>query len=135
MKDGFERLLAEVGKELGLGEIAFDDQNICNLTIDDDYFVLIRRDDQRASLIFLGDVAQKMPASLEHVLWTDMLKIGLAPLRNEPALGIDPATGRLLLHQSMLLSTLDGYQLKENLMRFLSLQANWREKIAKAQAA
>jgi hypothetical protein len=131
-KDGFELILAELDTLMGGGMgLSFDEDEMCHLTVDNERPITFRRDVNRRCLVLLGQVAGKLPDPIERPLLNDMLALGLTPLRNnEPGLGLDLNSEKIVLHQSLPLDDLHAPQLIETLGAFLELQAVWIKRLS-----
>jgi hypothetical protein len=130
-KDGFELILFELDALLGgkMG-LSFDGDGMCHLTVDNERPIAFHRDDNRRNLILVGQLAEKLPNRIERPLLTEMLALGLSPLRgNAPGLGLDVNSGSVLLHQSLPLDDLHAPKLVETLGAFLELQATWVKRL------
>ncbi|QAU23479.1 hypothetical protein EO087_05365 [Dyella sp. M7H15-1] len=129
-KDSFERLLSEFSSTIGLPELSFDEDGMAYLTVDDNHPIIFRRDDARGCLVLLGQVADTLPTHTDATLWSDMLAMGLKPLRNgEPGMGADLDSGQVLIHQSLPLAELHVAQLVDTFFSFIDLQMVWAQRL------
>ncbi|MBY4897898.1 type III secretion system chaperone [Cupriavidus sp. AU9028] len=133
--DGFDRLLAEFGEAIGIPEMAFDEDGLCHIRVDEEFPITFRRDDDQHNLVLVGLVAEELPQQLDHELVKDMLATGVEPLRdNGAALGLEPQSGTLILHQTMPLAKINRPLLEEMLGGFILMQKDWSARVAAAAA-
>lgn len=129
--DGFDRLLAEFGASIGIPEMAFDEDGLCHIRVDEEYPITFRRDDEHHNLVLVGLIAEQLPEQLDHQLVRDMLATGVEPLRdNGAALGLEPLSGTLILHQTMPLAKIDRPMLEQVLGNFILMQKDWSARVA-----
>lgn len=124
--DGFDRLLADFGESIGIPQMAFDEDGLCHIRIDDEYPITFRRDDENHNLVLVGLLTESLPENLDHDLVRDMLATGVEPLRdNGAAIGLEPQSGTVILHRTLPLSRIDRPQLEEILGSFILMQKDW----------
>jgi hypothetical protein len=134
LMDGFERVLSELGRSMNLKDLQFDNHGMCHFTVDTDYPITLRRDDQRSSLVLLGPISDAAPPFTDEPLWTEMLATGLGPLLDyQPGIGLDTLSGRLILHRTIPLSILDVPKLTTMLKEFIESQQYWSHRLAKLE--
>lgn len=132
--DGFDRLLAEFGESIGIPQMAFDQDGLCHIRVDEEYPITFRRDDEHHNLVLVGLIAEQLPEQLDHQLVRDMLATGVEPLRdNGAALGLEPMSGTLILHQTMPLAKIDRPTLEQVLGNFILMQKDWSARVAGGQ--
>ncbi|MCT9070513.1 type III secretion system chaperone [Cupriavidus gilardii] len=133
--DGFDRLLAEFGESIGIPEMAFDEDGLCHIRVDEEYPITFRRDDDNHNLVLVGLIAEELPQRLGRELVGEMLATGVEPLRDHgAALGLEPQSGTLILHQTMPLAKIDRTVLETLLGNFILMQKDWSARIAGADA-
>lgn len=133
--DGFDRLLAEFGESIGIPEMAFDEDGLCHIRVDEEYPITFRRDDDNHNLVLVGLIAEELPQRLGRELVGEMLATGVEPLRDHgAALGLEPQSGTLILHQTMPLAKIDRTVLETMLGNFILMQKDWSARIAGADA-
>ncbi len=133
--DGFDRLLAEFGESIGIPEMAFDEDGLCHIRVDDEYPITFRRDDDNHNLVLVGLIAEELPERLDRETVRDMLATGVEPLRDHgAALGLEPQSGTLILHQTIPLAKIDRTALETLLGNFILMQKDWSARIAGAGA-
>ncbi|MBO4123451.1 CesT family type III secretion system chaperone [Cupriavidus gilardii] len=131
--DGFDRLLAEFGESIGIPEMAFDEDGLCHIRVDEEYPITFRRDDDNHNLVLVGLIAEELPERLERELVKEMLATGVEPLRDHgAALGLEPQSGTLILHQTMPLAKIDRTALETLLGNFILMQKDWSARVAGA---
>lgn len=129
--DGFDRLLAEFGESIGIPEMAFDEDGLCHIRVDEEYPITFRRDDDNHNLVLVGLVAEELPERLDREMVKEMLATGVEPLRDHgAALGLEPQSGTLILHQTMPLAKIDRAVLETMLGNFILMQKDWSARIA-----
>lgn len=129
--DGFDRLLAEFGESIGIPQMAFDEDGLCHIRVDEEYPITFRRDDEHHNLVLVGLIAEELPEQLEPALVRDMLATGVEPLRdNGAALGLEPISGTLILHQTLPLAKIDRPMLEQALGAFILMQKEWSARVA-----
>lgn len=134
--DGFDRLLAEFGEAIGIPEMAFDEDGLCHIRVDEEYPITFRRDDEQHNLVLVGLIAEELPQQLDRELVKEMLATGVEPLRdNGAALGLEPQSGTLILHQTMPLAKISRPLLEEMLGGFILMQKDWSARMTAAAAA
>lgn len=133
--DGFDRLLAEFGESIGIPEMAFDEDGLCHIRVDEEYPITFRRDDDNHNLVLVGLIAEELPERLDREMVREMLATGVEPLRDHgAALGLEPQSGTLILHQTMPLAKIDRTVLETLLGNFILMQKDWSARIAGAGA-
>lgn len=133
--DGFDRLLAEFGESIGIPEMAFDEDGLCHIRVDDEYPITFRRDDDNHNLVLVGLIAEELPERLDRETVRDMLATGVEPLRDHgAALGLEPQSGTLILHQTIPLAKIDRTALETLLGNFILMQKDWSARISGAGA-
>lgn len=134
--DGFDRLLAEFGESIGIPQMAFDQDGLCHIRVDEEYPITFRRDDEHHNLVLVGLIAEHLPEQMDSQLVRDMLATGVEPLRdNGAALGLEPMSGTLILHQTMPLAKIDRAMLEQVLGNFILMQKDWSARVAGGEAA
>ncbi len=129
--DGFDRLLAEFGESIGIPEMAFDEDGLCHIRVDEEYPITFRRDDDNHNLVLVGLIAEELPERLDRETVREMLATGVEPLRDHgAALGLEPQSGTLILHQTMPLAKIDRTVLETLLGNFILMQKDWSARIA-----
>lgn len=129
-QDGFDRLLAEFGESIGISGMAFDDDGLCHIRVDDEYPVTFRRDDENHTLVLVGLLAETLPAQLDRELVCELLAMGCEPLREHGAsIGLEPHSGTMVLHRTVPLARLTLPGLEEMLGRFILMQRDWSIKL------
>ena len=133
--DGFDRLLAEFGESIGIPEMAFDEDGLCHIRVDEEYPITFRRDDDNHNLVLVGLIAEDLPERLDREMVREMLATGVEPLRDHgAALGLEPQSGTLILHQTMPLARIDRTVLETLLGNFILMQKDWSARVAGAGA-
>ncbi|MEM9103548.1 MAG: CesT family type III secretion system chaperone [Pseudomonadota bacterium] len=88
------QLLQELGQNLGINNLSFDENQCCHLTINQDTPVSIRRDDDRQCFVLLGAIAEKNTWPLTEDLMQLALRQNLLSLNNPgPTIGWDSKIG------------------------------------------
>lgn len=129
--DGFDRLLAEFGESIGIPEMAFDEDGLCHIRVDEEYPITFRRDDDNHNLVLVGLIAEELPERLDREMVREMLATGVEPLRDHgAALGLEPQSGTLILHQTMPLAKIDRTVLETLLGNFILMQKDWSARVA-----
>lgn len=133
--DGFDRLLAEFGESIGIPEMAFDEDGLCHIRVDEEYPITFRRDDDNHNLVLVGLIAEELPERLDREMVREMLATGVEPLRDHgAALGLEPQSGTLILHQTMPLAKIDRTVLETLLGNFILMQKDWSARVAGVDA-
>ncbi len=133
--DGFDRLLAEFGESIGIPEMAFDEDGLCHIRVDEEYPITFRRDDDNHNLVLVGLIAEELPERLDREMVREMLATGVEPLRDHgAALGLEPQSGTLILHQTMPLAKIERTVLETLLGNFILMQKDWSARVAGVDA-
>ena len=87
--------LTALGEFLG-GEVVLNEDDCFNVAVEDENPVTIHLDAEQEKFELVGMVADDLPDPVDYSLVLDLLNFALSPLVNGgPAVGRDPATGRL----------------------------------------
>jgi hypothetical protein len=124
-QDGFDRLLGQFGAAIGIPDLGFDNDGLCHIRIDEDLPITFRRDDEQHRLSTIGLLAEALP-QFDHVLMQDILSLNIGPLRGiAPAIGVEPASGTVVLYQNVPLNQLDAQRFQDMLGDFIEIQKAW----------
>jgi hypothetical protein len=135
-KDGFDQLLADLGKHIGMDGLAFDENQFCHITVDDSFPVSMKRDDAKNQLVILGQISEKLPEQIPDATLKDLLALGLGPLRDHGiGVGYESRTENLILHQSLPLNELNLERIQVVLGAFFEAIKEWRQRLAEAATA
>ena len=83
----YDRLIRELGQEFGV-ELAFNDQNMCEMAIDNAYVLSLERRPDADTLLMMSAVADALPDPVDYALVLDLLEFCLgAAINGTPAIG------------------------------------------------
>jgi hypothetical protein len=109
----FENCLSALARALNLPELAFDEEGLCRLSVEGTHGVTLRRDDERACLVFAGLIGD-FPEILHAALATDLLSLAVGPMLGHlPSLYYDDDMEMLAAYQLLPLAS-DPNPLLEN---------------------
>ncbi|MBR0458730.1 MAG: CesT family type III secretion system chaperone [Victivallales bacterium] len=100
LKIDLRKVLAEFGEALGL-ELAFDDNGVCVLTLDEDTPIAIRAMEEDSSMTLSCAVREELPQFMSLSQVEDLLALALDPMEQggaSPVVGLDSASGLVVLY-------------------------------------
>ena len=115
LKIDLGKVLAEFGENLGL-ELAFDDDGLCVLTLDEETPIAIRAMEENSNLTLSCALREELPQSLSHAQVEDLLALALDPMERggaSPVVGRDAKSGLVVLYMVLTPSLLDKTPLAE----------------------
>lgn len=128
-QDGFDRLLDDLARKIGMDGLKFDADHFCHITVDDEFPVTLRRDTSTQRLVLLGQVASALP-ELDRTTVADLLALGLQPLRdNGIGVGYEATSQNLILYQTLPLGELNLERLQVALGNFFETIKTWRRRL------
>ncbi len=128
-----KELIANLGKELGL-ELTLDEENSCQLLIEDSRIVNIRSNQEDGLIILSTVIAEQMPDPASYPMILDLLSFALGPYvnggANAPVVGLDPESSMMMLYQVISASALQNRVLIEIVTDFLAKTEGFADLIA-----
>ena len=115
LKIDLRKVLAEFGEALGL-ELAFDDNGVCVLTLDEDTPIAIRAMEENSSLTLSSAIREELPQSLNLAQVEHLLALALDPMERggaSPVVGRDAESGLVIMYMVLTPSVLDKTPLAE----------------------
>ena len=122
LKIDLGKILAEFGNTFGL-ELAFDDNGVCVLALDEETPIVIQAAEEDSSLTLSSTLRPALPAPLgiNHV--ENLLALALDPMVRggaSPVAGRDPESGNMVLYMVLTPSVLDKTPLAEVFEAFVA---------------
>ena len=115
LKIDLRKVLAEFGETLGL-ELAFDDDGVCVLTLDEETPIAIRAMEENSSLTLSSAIREELPQPLSLAQVEDLLALAYDPMEQggaSPVVGRDAESGLVVLYMVLTPSMLDKTPLAE----------------------
>ncbi|HMR30297.1 MAG TPA: type III secretion system chaperone [Geminicoccaceae bacterium] len=126
---GAERLLAAVGQQIGIAELALDDAGCCALSFDD--VVVNFEADAESERLFLYAEVGDAPEGLAEALYRDILAANLLWQGTGGAtLSLDAAGRRFVLGHAVPVGRIGEVDFVTTVERFVDIAETWRRRIA-----
>ncbi|MFM0610184.1 CesT family type III secretion system chaperone [Paraburkholderia sediminicola] len=130
-QDAFEQFLGELGREVGISDLQFDENRFCHITVDDEFPVSLRCDVEEHRFIILGQIVSDLPDVMNRELIELLLEQGQGPLcDNGIGIAFERSTRNLILYQFIPLATLNLERMKTILHKFFEAVKTWRKRLA-----
>ena len=116
------KVLEEFGNTLGL-DLAFDDNGICVLALEEETTIVIQMTEEDSSLTLSCAFRDTLPQPLTHAQLGDLLSLALDPMVRggaSPVAGRDPESGNMVLYMVLTPSVLDKTPLAEVFEAFVA---------------
>jgi hypothetical protein len=120
LKIDLKKVLAEFGENLGL-ELAFDDDGVCVLTLDEETPIAIRAMEENSSLTLSSAIREELPHSLNLAQLEHLLALALDPMERggaSPVVGRDAESGLVIMYMVLTPSVLDKTPLAKSFEAF-----------------
>jgi hypothetical protein len=92
--------LRDLGNATGLGELAFDEDGLCRLEVENTFGISIYGEEERMALVFAGAVAETLSDEMFAAVGRDLLALALAPMQGQaPAVGYDDEADVVVAYQ------------------------------------
>lgn len=124
-----EKLLETFASSVGLGHMAFDQEGLCAIAVDDDHHIAIRKEESEY-ITLLGIITTEIPVKLPLTMQKALLIAAINPLNGiAPGLGMEPQTEHLLLYWTMSISTMELGQFNQTLSTFIENLQHWKKQL------
>ena len=122
--DACSVLIAELGKDLGLANLAFDDEGKLVLKLGDQRVVMIVVRPEATSFVFYSEICAA--AAVNTKLLKRALEGNFAWSRTAGAtLALDPKTGALVLHKELAVASIEFSQFIQSIEQFVEIAEAW----------
>jgi hypothetical protein len=123
-------LLGGFGQSMGFTELGFDEDGSCNLLINEERSMHIRKDEDADHIVLTSVVAHELPDPVDYSLVCDLLEYALSPaFSTGPAVGLDRESGLLIAYAILPMKHLDVGELTLAIGKFLEFQVLMETKI------
>ncbi len=118
-KVDLDRLLASLGEALGI-ELAFDEDGVCELVVQDSFGVSLKKSEDDGTLTMFSSLCTDLPDPADYSLVLDLLEFNLGAASGAScAVGRDTHGGTLIAWESFPASRLASASLTELFERFV----------------
>ena len=115
----FDRLLASLGETLGI-ELAFDEDGVCDLVVQDSFGVSLKKSEEDGTLTMFSSLCADLPDPADYSLVLDLLEFNLGAASGAScAVGRDPHGGTLIAWETFPASRLASTSLTELFEHFV----------------
>ena len=126
----YDNLINELGREFGL-ELKFNDEDMCEMAIDNSFVLSIERQPDAGSLLITSAVADALPDPVDYPLVLDFLDFSLgSAINGTPAIGRDEESGILVAHQTVTERSLRDASFADIVKDFLRFREVMERKLA-----
>ena len=126
----YDNLINELGREFGL-ELKFNDEDMCEMAIDNSFVLSIERQPDAGSLLITSAVADALPDPVDYPLVLDLLDFSLgSAINGTPAIGRDEESGILVAHQTVTERSLRDASFADIVKDFLRFREVMERKLA-----
>ena len=126
----YDNLINELGREFGL-ELKFNDEDMCEMSIDNSFVLSIERQPDAGSLLITSAVADALPDPVDYPLVLDLLDFSLgSAINGTPAIGRDEESGILVAHQTVTERSLRDASFADIVKDFLRFREVMERKLA-----
>ena len=126
----YDNLINELGREFGL-ELKFNDEDMCEMAIDNSFVLSIERQPDAGSLLITSAVADALPDPVDYPLVLDLLDFSLgSAINGTPAIGRDEESGILVAHQTVTERSLRDASFVDIVKDFLRFREVMERKLA-----
>jgi hypothetical protein len=116
--------LEQLGRRIGLPDLKFNGEGICELTVGDNIEVYLEGEPD-ATVLHLNGVIGTLPAADDRVLRALLGANYNGQATGAAALAMDPRTSEIVLTRQLDVSALDAAKLAETLETFVKYVAFW----------
>ena len=118
-KIDFDRLLASLGETLGI-ELAFDEDGVCDLVVQDSFGVSLKKSEEDGALTMFSSLCADLPDPADYSLVLDLLEFNLGAASGASCvIGRDPHGGTLIAWETFPASRLASTSLTELFEHFV----------------
>ena len=122
----FEILIKEFGQAINIPDLCFDQDGLCFMTIDDQWPLVLRRDEEGARLTLIGELADTLPDKPSHAWLLKAFSDALNPMTShQPGLGFDKSGGKMIAYWHLAIDRLTVSTLQEKIAYFIEWQKSW----------
>lgn len=127
-------LATELGRAIGLDDLAFDDEDRLSLLIDDRRLLHVLFDEPRKALVLFTRVAEAEQLSLDLLARTMRAHFGWG-LTEGGQFALEPVDGSMVFQQLLAIDGLDSGALQQALEHFVQIADHWSAQASSGEAA